>query len=79
LTWPSDTTALYANLELNEDGELIAPISFDTEENIDRVTGVKIMYDSERECTEDHDESKESNKHNTYTFELSIFCNPNIF
>jgi hypothetical protein len=75
LTWPSDTTALYANLELNEEGEIIAPISFDTEENIDRVTGVKIMYDSERECTEDNDEKK----YNTYTFELSIFCNEYIF
>jgi len=40
-------------MEYNEAGELISPITFDTDENIDKVTGVKIMYDSERQCFED--------------------------
>jgi hypothetical protein len=75
LNYPSATTALYANIEINEEGEIIAPITFDNENNIDKVTGVKIMYDSGLECDL---EGEVDGRLPNYIFELSVFCNPNI-
>ena len=35
LSYPTTTTTLYANLELSETGELLAPITWDAEDEID--------------------------------------------
>jgi hypothetical protein len=75
LSFPSETTALYANIVTNEEGEIIEPISFDDENTIDRVTGVKVMYDSGVECDL---EGEVDGKLPNYIFELSIFCNSSI-
>lgn len=73
LSYPTTTTTLYANLELSETGELLAPITWDAEDEVDKVSGVMLMYDSMVECTEDDPENA-----TTYKFELSIFCNKHI-
>lgn len=70
LRYPTATNALYANINYNEEGDIAGPITFDSMETIDKVTGVSIMYDSLLDCPEEKGE--------TYTFELSVFCNPNI-